>query len=142
MRPVTRILQRAFLLVAMGLCAVNIWTGGPLAAMWIGARVQGDAGGLKMVSVFAVIVALAVICAGLVNLLGRLGAQYDHVTGRAAGPRRQAPWMRSMRGERPKELQDTRRPTAMEWILVGAVVLAVVAMEFWFFFLSGSSIGH
>ena len=54
--------------------------------------------------------------------------------------RRTAPWLRSMRGERP-ELAHQQGLTGFEKGLAAAVVLGVVAFEGWFFFFAGSSIG-
>ena len=52
-------LERAFLLAAMAVVAVNIWTGSPLLALWVGSRLQGTSG-LSMGAVFAVIAVMGV----------------------------------------------------------------------------------
>ena len=130
------------LLLALGitLCAVNIWTGAPLLAIWVGSRIQGASGGASMSAVFVVVAVLAIAVLGLVTLVNRLSAAYDEATGRPARRRRTSPWLRSMRGER-EDLADRRAALGVvERILILTVVLGVVAFEVWFFFFSGSSL--
>src|SRR6266536_6268784 len=92
-------LRRIVLGAGIALAAVNIWTGAPLAALWIGSRLQSGSQ-TTMVGVFSVALLLAVFCLALVWLLGVLSEAYDAATGAAPRPRAQAPWLRSMRGER------------------------------------------
>ena len=101
-------LQRALLLAAMAVVAVNIWTGSPLLALWVGSRLQGTSG-LSMGAVFAVIAVMGAASYGLIRLLGVLGARHDRLLGIPPGPRRQQPWLRSLSGER---LRDQRRRAA------------------------------
>jgi hypothetical protein len=136
---VTRGIKRTALLCAMAVVSVNIWTGSPLLAVWVGSKVQGE--GSATMLPFAVVAAmLFALSIGLVVLLGRLGESYDALVGRRVR-RRQAPWMRSMRGERPHQPAAAERASALDKVLVVAVVLAVAAFEVWFFFFSGSPIG-
>jgi hypothetical protein len=138
--PGTR-LRRFGLATAAALLSLNIWTGCPLAAVWVGSKVAGDSQ-LSMGAVVAVVLVLAVLVAVLVALLARVSEAYEHLSGEAHGARRTSPWLRSMRGER-EDLADRRRNLgAIERILVGAVVLGAAAFEAWFFFFSGSPIGH
>ena len=132
-------LERAFLLAAMAVVAVNIWTGSPLLALWVGSRLQGTSG-LSMGAVFAVIAVMGVASYGLIRLLGVLGARHDRLLGIPPGPRRQQPWLRSLSGERTRDQRRRQRITALDVVLVGAVLIAALAFEVWFFFFSGSSI--
>ncbi len=131
--------KRILLVSASALAAINIWTGAPLLAVWVGSQVVGDSG-LSMGAVGVVIVVLAVCCLGLAAALGWLSAQYDELTGRPAAARRTSPWLRSMRGEREQEARRRAGISAVERIVVGAVVLCVLAFEVWFFFFAGSSL--
>ena len=79
--------KRLLLLGLMWLAAVNIPTGAPLAAIWIGSRVQGGAVGLSMTAVLAVLVALALLCAALVWALDRMAAMHDALVDRPAARR-------------------------------------------------------
>ena len=119
--------------------ALNVWTGSPLLALWIGSRLQGS-GPPKMGPVFVVVVAFAALSFTLAWLLSRLGARYDRVTGQAAQVHRHVAWLRSMRGERPQYPGQHVQVTALEQILIVTVVLCILAFEIWFFFFSGSPI--
>ena len=67
--------------------------------------------------------------------------QYDDLTGASPTVRQHAPWLRSMRGERPDRQTAAARISGAEKVVVATVLLAAAAFEIWFFFLSGSSIG-
>ena len=131
--------QSAAILAAMAVTAVNIWTGSPLLALWVGSRLQGTSG-LSMGAVFAVIAVMVLASLGLIKLLGVLGARHDRLLGIPPGPRRQQPWLRSLSGERSRDQRARQRITALDVVLVGTVLIAAVAFEVWFFFFSGSSI--
>jgi len=130
--------KRVALLALMALAAVNLFTGAPVAAIWVGSRVQGDSAGLSMSAVSVVVLVLALLCWALVWALSALGAAHDALAGRAAG-RRQAPWMRAF--NTPSGSSRGADLRALDRILVVAVVLAGLAFEAWFFFFAGSSIG-
>jgi len=130
--------KRLGLLALMALAALNLFTGAPLIAIWVGSQVQGDAGGLTMTAVLTVIVVLAVLCWLLVAALGRLGAAHDALVGRVTD-RRRSPWMRPFNeagGQR-----DASSLRALDKVLVAVVVVAGLAFEIWFLFFAGSSIG-
>jgi hypothetical protein len=129
---------RLLLLALMALAAVNLFTGAPLFAIWVGSRVQGDAGGLSMLAVLTVVVVLAVACWAIIWALNVMGAKHDELIGRPA-VRRQSPWMRAF--NTPSGRAQATSLSALDKILVGAVVLAGLAFETWFFFFAGSSIG-
>jgi len=131
--------MRIGLAALTALLSVNLWTGAPLLAIWVGSRVQGGTG-LTMSAVATVIGVLAVTVAIIVYLLVRVEAAYKFLSGQPVDRRRTAPWMRSLRDERP-ELAEKRPTTGFEKALVAAVVLAAIAFEVWFFFFAGSSIG-
>jgi hypothetical protein len=119
--------------------ALNVWTGSPLLALWIGSRLQGS-GPPKMGPVFVVVVAFAVLSFSLATLLARLGDVYNRMTGQTAMVHRHVAWLRSMRGERPQYPGERAQVTALEQILIVTVVLCILAFEIWFFFFSGSPI--
>jgi hypothetical protein len=88
-----------------------------------------------------VILALAAISFGLYRALQLTTQAYDDLTGATPTVRRHAPWLRSMRGERRQYDDAGPQLTGAERILMLGVILAFVAFEVWFFFLSGSPIG-
>ena len=131
-------LKRIVLAVITALLAVNLYTGAPLFAVWVGSRVQKGTG-LTMTTV-AVVLGVLVGCVALIVMgLQWAEREYKKTTGEAQ-KRRTAPWMRSMRDERA-EVAERRPLTGFEKILVGCVTFAVIAFEAWFFFFAGSSIG-
>ena len=132
-----KVVVRTLLAGLTAVLAINLWTGAPIFAIWVGSRVQKGTG-LTMSTVLVVMAVLAATVTLLVLALMRVEAAYKTVTGQETH-RRTSPWLRSMRGERPdpKEMQLT----GFEKGLAAAVVLGVVAFEAWFFFFAGSSIG-
>jgi hypothetical protein len=131
--------KRIVLAAASMLVSINIWTGFPLLAVWVGSQVAGESG-LSMGAVFAVLAVLAVTVTAGVMVLSWLGAQYDELTGRPQKARRTSPWMRSMRGEREEDAKKRQGVSGIERIVVISVVVAVGAFEVWFFFFAGSSL--
>ena len=131
--------KRILLLALMSLAAVNLFTGAPLLAVWIGSRLQASSGGgLSMGALSAVIAVMAVVCWALVWALNRLGAAHDELVGRPAR-RRQTTWMKPFNSGPAHAGGGGLR--MLDKVLVGAVVLAGLAFEAWFFFFAGSSLG-
>ena len=132
-------LKRVLLISASALAAINIWTGAPLLAVWVGS--QAAAGSrLSMGAVGIVVVVLAASCIALAMALTWLSARYDELTGRPAAARRTSPWLRSLRGEREETSRRRHGISPVERVVVSAVVLGVLAFEVWFFFFAGSSL--
>ena len=132
-------MARIALGAATMLVSVNIWTGFPLLAVWVGSQVAGESG-LSMGALFAVVAVLAVSVTAGVIALAWLSARYDELSGRPQAQRRTSPWMRSMRGEREEHAKKRQGVSGIERIVVISVVAAVVAFEVWFFFFAGSSL--
>ena len=132
--------KRAALIAGMAAATLNIFTGSPLAALWLGSRVAGTSGSVTMTPVAVVAVSLCAFSIGLFKLLRLLGSAYDRATGRRSQTRAHTPWLRSMRGERPFEAGAEYKMSALEIVLCVMVLVALVAFEYWFFFLSTSSI--
>jgi hypothetical protein len=133
-------LKKIGLVTASALCSINLWTGAPLFAVWVGSKVQGNLNNLSMTAVFSVIVVLAVMVFLLAFVLTWINAKYDELTGRPPAARQTSPWLRSMRDERE---EDTRRKYGIggiERVVVICAVAGVLAFEIWFFFFAGSSL--
>ena len=133
-------LQRIALVAGSALCAINIWTGAPLLAVWVGSHLQKSATALSMTAVFSVVAVLAVMVGLLAWALAWLNQKYDDVTGREAKARYTSPWLRSMRGEREVDLRQRTGISMVERVVIIAVVGAVLTFEIWFFFFAGSSL--
>ena len=134
-------LKPILLAAAMAFLALNVWTGSPLLAVWIGSKVQGEESQPSMGAYAVVILALIAFSWGLYQLLKLVMGAYQDATGTTPTVRSHAPWLRSMRGERPDYRGNTSRISGAEKIVVVTVLIAVAAFEIWFFFFSGSSIG-
>jgi len=133
-------LKKIGLVAASALCSINLWTGAPLFAVWVGSKVQGNLNNLSMTALFSVIVVLAACVFGLAALLTWINAKYDEVTGRPATARQTSPWLRSMRDEPEGDARRKYGISAVERVVVISVVAAALAFEVWFFFFAGSSL--
>jgi hypothetical protein len=132
--------KRFGLAALMAFLALNIWTGSPLLALWIGSRIQGDSEA-SMSAYGAVIVLLVLFSVVLYQALKYVLHAYQTATGTLPTVRTHAPWLRSMRGERPDYGDGVAGITGAERVVVITVIVAAAAFEVWFFFFSGSSIG-
>ncbi len=132
-------LEKIGLEAAMALAALNIWTGAPLLAVWVGSRVV-DSTQVTMGAVFLVVAVLFCTCLALIWALNAASAAHDQLTGRRQSVRRHVPWLRSMRAERVDWERTRKSVTTLDRIVVGMVVLAVIAFEVWFFVASPSPI--
>jgi hypothetical protein len=125
-------LKRILVAAAMAFLALNVWTGSPLLAMWLGSRVQGEESQPSMTALVVVIVLLVAFSLALYQLLKLTMRAYQEATGSAPTVRTHAPWLRSMRDERRDHAATNAGMSGAE---------RIVAFEVWFFFFSGSPIG-
>jgi hypothetical protein len=133
-----RALTRIGLGILTALVSVNLWTGGPLLALWVGSRVQSAVGQLSMGAVAATVGVLILETFLLYKMLAYLSVRYDEAIGRET-PRHQLPWLKPMSGER--RVTEVQRPlTAVERIVIVTVVVAVLVFEVWFFFFAHYSL--
>lgn len=126
------LVRRVFLGILSTLVSVNLWTGGPLFALWVGSKIQAVAGELSMGAVAATLVVLIVESFVLYRLLALISVRYDAAVGRKT-KRQQAAWLKPMSGQR-RSLEVSEPLTAVERVVVVSVVVAVLALEVWFFF--------
>jgi hypothetical protein len=135
-----RLIRRITLAAAMTVVALNIWTGSPLLALWVGAQIQRNEASLQMSSVGIVMLTLGLSVFVLYRALEWLNSRYGEAVGRKPGTRRPAPWLKSVSGERTTADGPREPLTAAERIMVLVSVLAIGLFEVWFFFLAGSSL--
>ena len=137
-------IERAAVLALTAVVGVNVWTGSPLLALWVGSRAErlDHSTGPSATAIVVVVVALAFFSWVLLRLLYRLQERYFKLLGRP--PRRyRSTWLQSMRAERgewQREHDPDARATPFEITVMVCVVVAVVAFEIWFFFYSSSPI--
>ena len=133
-------LKKIGIVSASAVCSINLWTGAPLFAVWVGSKVQGNLNNLSMTAVFSVILVLAATVFGLAFILTWLNSKYDELTGRPPAARQTSPWLRSMRDERAEEVHRKYGISGVERMVVACAVAGVLAFEIWFFFFAGSSL--
>jgi hypothetical protein len=135
-----RRLEKAALVSGMVLATLNVWTGAPLLALWVGSRATGS-GSISMVAVLLVVVTMSAVAWVLLRALAWMDVEYRALSGRDRVVHRQLPWLRSMRGERPHVAGDGRPALdVLDYVLVAVVTACVIAFEIWFFFFSTSPI--
>jgi hypothetical protein len=133
--------KRVAIVIATALAAVNLWTGAPLLAVWVGAQAQGGRV-LSLRGVVTVLVVLSVLAFVLGWALAWLSAKYDQLVGRPPALARTSPWQRRMRGELDEHLRTRYSLSAPERVVAACVIAGVLGFELWFFFLAGSSLPH
>jgi hypothetical protein len=134
-------LKRALLAAATAFLTINIWTGAPLFALWVGSQVVGKKQ-LTIEAVFVVVGVLGVLVFAMAMGLVRLNARYDRLIGRPTRERRLT-WLRSMRDEGWREELDHKLgTTALELIVMVTVWAAVITLLVWFFAFAGSPLPH
>jgi hypothetical protein len=135
--PQGSVLRRAALVGATAFLAINLWTGAPLIALWVGSQVVGQTV-LSMQAVGVVVVVLAVLVFSMAMGLAWLNSEYDRLTGRVAGERRM-PWLRSVSGEEGIEEPGYGAGISLlERVVMTSVYLAVISFLVWFFALAGA----
>jgi len=139
-RPRWITLKRVAMVAATAFLSVNIWTGAPLVALWVGSQVSGGSV-LSMEAVLVVVLVLAILVVALAMALTWLNNTYDELIGRPQGERR-APWLRSMRAETAREISSRTGITALEQVVMISVYLAVITLLVWFFFFAGSPLSQ
>jgi hypothetical protein len=127
-------MKRAAMAAATAFLAINLWTGAPLVALWVGSKTVGRSV-LSMQAVFVVVVVLAVLLFPMVMALAWLNESYNALTGRPEGERRLR-WLRSMSTQ--GQDRDETSMSALERIVMTSVYVAVVALLVWFFFFARS----
>jgi hypothetical protein len=133
--------KKTVLLTGATLVSINVWTGAPVFALWVGSRMVASPG-LTMGAFWVILIVLAVVEALLAVVLTRLNAAYDELTNRPLELRRTSPWLRSMRGER-EDIRRKRVPSSpLEKAVMISVVVAVLAVEVWFFFFAHFEFAH
>jgi hypothetical protein len=131
-------LKRLALAAASAFLSINLWTGAPLLALWIGSHSSNDTV-LSMWAVFVVVVVLSALVLVMAMALAWLDNTYDELIGRPQAERR-LPWLRSMRAEDEGHVSARVGVTLLERIVIASVYLAVITLLIWFFFYAGSPV--
>jgi hypothetical protein len=142
-------LKRMVLAIASALVSINIWTGAPAFALWVGAQLQGSlledrapGTGVSMQGVLAVVVVLAAVEIALAFLLTKLNSAYDDLIGCPPKGRRRSPWLRSLGSEREQFELEKYGASTVERIAIISVVVCVLVLEAWFIFSPRSALPY
>jgi hypothetical protein len=124
------------LVLLMAIGSIAMWLVTPAFWLWVASRMtsstQPSAGPYLLVLAGTVVTMIV-----LGKALGSLNRAHQRVIGAEEERRRQATWMKSMRGER----QTVERPRGvLEVVMLVSVGLALAAMAVWFFAFAGSSL--
>lgn len=125
------VLKRATMAAVTALVTVNVWTGCPLLALWVGSRTVG-AGDLSMRAVVVVLVVLALLEGAMLLLLAWLTGIYDEMIGLRRS-QSEATWIRRLCAP-PQATRARRRMelTSVEGVVVINVYVAVVTLVVWY----------
>ena len=88
--------KRFGLAALMAFLALNIWTGSPLLALWIGSKVQSGDSQASMSAVFVIIACLIAFSIALYQALKYVMHSYREATGTLPTVRTHAPWLRTV----------------------------------------------
>jgi hypothetical protein len=132
--------KRVMMAAASAFLAINLWTGAPLLALWVGSKVVGRQT-LSMEAVIVVIVVLAALVYPMTIALTRLNAAYDRLLGRPEVEDRLA-WLRSMNTQHQPNAGRRTGFSAIERIVMASVYVAVITFLVWFFFFASSPLPH
>jgi hypothetical protein len=121
------------LLMAVG--SIVMWIGVPLGLVYAASRIA-DSSEPSLGPYLLVFLGLPVGMALTGKLLGWLDRVHQRLTRSADDRPVQAPWMRSLRGERG----STRKRGVLDAVMIVSVLLALAALAVWFFGFAGSSL--
>jgi hypothetical protein len=124
-----------FLVLLMGVGSIIMWIGVPLGLIY-GASKLADTSAPTLGPYLLVFIGLPIGMAIMAKLLGHLDRVHQAYTRTGDDRPQQAPWMRSMRGERG----STRKRGVLDTVMIVSVGLALVVFGIWFFGFAGSSL--
>src|SRR4051794_7299396 len=131
----TRRLVGALLILAMAVGSVLLWIGIPVGWLYLVSQLV-DSSEPSMGPYVLVLVGIPATMVVMGKLLAILDRAYGRVTRTQARVRAQAPWHRSLRGDRA----PARARSVLDVVMVASVALALVCFAVWFFLFAGSSL--
>jgi hypothetical protein len=130
-----RRLLGALLIGLMAVGSVVLWIGIPVGWLYLASRLT-DSPQPSMGPYLLVLVGIPTTMVAVGKVLAALDRTYGRVTGATPTARAQAPWHRSLRGDR----RPARARSVLDVVMVLSVGLAVVGLAVWFFLFAGSSL--
>lgn len=123
------------LILLMAAGSIAMWVVVPVAWLYLGSQLQK--GSTPSLGPYVLVLAGIVVSMVVIGkLLGWLDRVYAIVIGVSRQQRIQAPWHKSMRGERG----SGRQRTVLDGVMVVSVGLALLVFGVWFFAFAGSSL--
>jgi hypothetical protein len=123
------------LVLLMGIGSVVMWVGIPLGLIYAASQLA-DTSSPTIGPYLLVFLGLPVGMAIMAKLLGWLDRVHQTYTRTGDDRPQQAPWMRSMRGERG----STRKRGVLDTVMIVSVGVALIGFGLWFFVFAGSSL--
>lgn len=124
-----------FLVLLMGIGSIVMWLGIPVALVYAASQLA-DTSAPTLGPYLLVFIGLPIGMAIMAKLLGYLDRVHQVYTRTNDDRPVQAPWMRSMRGERG----STRKRGVLDTVMIVSVIAALMLFGLWFFVLAGSSL--
>lgn len=124
--------KRAAMAGVAALVTVNVWTGCPLMALWVGSQAVAPHT-LSMAAVGVVLVVLALLEFLTVLALAWLTSVYDELMGLRRVEHR-ASWLRRLCAPESAGLSQKLSVTSLEGIVVINVYVSVIALIVWYLF--------
>ena len=115
--------------------SIFVWLVSPVMWLFIASRMQ-ETSQPSMGPYALVIGGLIFTTVVMAKVLATLNRWHIDVTATEVDERRQTPWLRSMRGERP----TASRNGVLDVVMLWSVGIALVCAGLWFFLLAGSSL--
>jgi hypothetical protein len=125
-------LKRVAMAALTALVTVNVWTGCPLLALWVGSRAVGAAE-LSMLAIVVVLVVLGLLELAMLLVLAWLTDVYDELI-ELQRPEQSATWIRRLCAPESAGLNRRLRITTLEGIVVINVYVAVTTLVVWYLF--------
>jgi len=127
-------LKRTLMAAATAFLSINLWTGSPLLALWVGSEAAHQQE-LSMMAVFVVVLALAALTVAISVSLLWLEGRYRLLVGHPLREGRLT-WLRAFNAQ----AEPVRHVpmSLLEHIVTVVVYIAVIALVVWFLFFAGS----
>lgn len=127
-----RISAAGGLILLMAAGSIVLWIGVPVGWLYLASHMtvttQPSLGPYLLI-IFAMPASMVLFA----RLLFRLDAVFGRLTGRPPQLRVRAPWLKSLRAERPSQ----RRLTVLEVLMIISVSMALIAIAGWFLLFAG-----
>jgi hypothetical protein len=122
---------------ATAFLAVNLCTGAPLLALWVGSEVVGERQ-ITMTAVFLVVLVMAFLMGAMIFGILSINAAYNRLTGHPLRENRLT-WLRSANVEH-ESVSEGLPTSRLEQIVMAVTCSSVLLFLIWFFVLAGSPI--